>query len=75
MERQLLKVTEVAEVLSLSRSRVYELITDGGEERIPVVRIGRSVRVPAVALREWVERQMAEQGIRMGCHEDEAGAL
>jgi excisionase family DNA binding protein len=37
-----LKVPEVAEVLRITRSRAYELL---GEGEIPLVRIGRGVRV------------------------------
>lgn len=65
MEKQLLKVTEAAEILSLSRSRVYEL-TKEGDDPLPVIHIGSSVRVPVVALRAWVERQMVGQGVGAG---------
>jgi excisionase family DNA binding protein len=53
-ERLLLRVEEVAEMLSLGRSKTYELIASGA---IPVVRLGRCVRVPAPALRRWLETQ------------------
>ena len=52
MEKTLLRVTEAAERLSLSRSRAYELIASG---ELPSVRIGRSLRVPVAALDAWVE--------------------
>ena len=58
MERMLLKPTEAAEVIGLGRSKTYELISKG---LIPSVRIGKSVRVPVVALRNWVEQQLREQ--------------
>ena len=51
-ERMLLRVTEAAEALSLSRSKTYELIQSG---ELPSVRIGRATRVPVGALRTWVE--------------------
>ncbi|MBI4506294.1 MAG: helix-turn-helix domain-containing protein [Chloroflexi bacterium] len=57
MEPGLLKVEDAAKFLSLGRSKTYELIQQG---ILPVVRVGRSVRVPTAALRAWVERQ-AEQ--------------
>jgi excisionase family DNA binding protein len=57
MDRLLLRVEEAAEYLSLGRSKTYQLVATG---ELPVVRIGRSVRVPAAALRRWVEQQ-AEQ--------------
>jgi excisionase family DNA binding protein len=49
-----LKVPEVAEVLRISRSRAYELVS-GGE--IPAVKIGRSVRVSRKELDRWLEEQ------------------
>lgn len=53
MEQLLLRPAEVAKALSLSRSRAYELIAQG---QIPgVVRIGKSVRVSAAALRRYIE--------------------
>src|SRR5690348_119972 len=51
-ERLLLRVGEVAERLGIGRSKTYELIAAG---ELPVVRVGRCVRVPAVAVRRWVE--------------------
>lgn len=50
----LLKVPEAAEMLSLSRSRLYELMAEGCERPIPVIRIGRSVRIPLADLERWV---------------------
>jgi excisionase family DNA binding protein len=57
MERMLLKPTEAAEVIGLGRSKTYELISKG---LIPSVRIGKSVRVPVAALRNWVEQQIQQ---------------
>jgi prophage regulatory protein len=53
-DRLLYRVEEVAEMLRLGRSKTYELIASGA---IPVVRLGRCVRVPAHALRRWLETQ------------------
>lgn len=58
MEKLLLRPAEVIETTGLSRSTIYALIASGV---IPSIRIGRSVRVPADRLREWVETKMAEQ--------------
>ena len=58
MDRLLLRVEEAAEALNLGRSKTFELIRD---EKLRVVRIGRSVRVPADAVREFVERLADEQ--------------
>ncbi len=48
----LLRIPEVARMLSLSRSRVYEM-TQTGE--MPHVRMGKSVRVPHSALLRYIE--------------------
>ena len=45
---------EAAELLRLSRSRIYELLASG---MLPSLTIGRSRRIPADALRAWVEAQ------------------
>ena len=50
---QLLRVSAVAEMLSISRSEAYKLISLGF---IRSVRIGSSVRVPAEEVRELVEK-------------------
>lgn len=49
----LLRADEVASKLSVGRATAYEMMAGG---LLPTVRIGRSVRVPARALEEWVER-------------------
>lgn len=51
--RILVRLPEAATLLGIGRSTVYGLIADG---KIPTVRIGRSVRVPIEALKEWAER-------------------
>ena len=53
-EHLLLRVTEAAALLGIGRSKLYELLAAG---ELPIVRIGRSVRVPAAALEQWVERR------------------
>lgn len=52
MDKLLLTPEEAATVLSIGRSKVYELISDG---RLVSVRIGTSRRVPARALTEFVK--------------------
>lgn len=53
MEDKLLyKVADVAQVLSLSRTKVYELVRSG---ELPSVRIGGSRRVRGEDLTEYVE--------------------
>lgn len=53
IERLLLKPEEAAEVLSIGRSKVYELMGSG---ELASVRIGTSRRVPTEALVEFVSR-------------------
>ncbi len=51
MEPLLLRITEVATTLGLGRTKVCALVRTG---ELPVVRIGRSVRVPREALQDWI---------------------
>ena len=51
VEKLLLKPEEAAELLSIGRSKVYELIGTG---ELASVRIGTSRRIPADALADFV---------------------
>lgn len=53
-ERLLLKVEDAAALCDVSRSTFYQLISSG---RIPVVRIGRAVRIPRAWLEKWISEQ------------------
>jgi excisionase family DNA binding protein len=55
MERLLLRPVEAAEVIGVSRSKLYELLASGD---LPSARIGASVRVPVEALRAWIAEQL-----------------
>ena len=55
----LLTVSAAAQRLSLARSTVYELVLTG---EIESIKIGRSRRVLASALTEYVDRLRREQG-------------
>lgn len=57
-EPVLLKINDAAALASVGRSTIYELINAG---ELPTVRIGRAVRIPTRAIREWVERMEREQ--------------
>jgi excisionase family DNA binding protein len=48
---QLLTVVDAAHRLSISRSKLYELLADG---ELPSVRIGRTRRIATSALEEFV---------------------
>ena len=52
MEKLLLTPEDAADLLSIGRSKLYELLGDG---RLPSVRIGASRRVPMSALVEFVD--------------------
>ena len=52
----LLRATQVAHLLGLGRSKVYEMMQTG---ELPIVRIGTAVRVPRAALEAWVQRNTA----------------
>jgi len=53
MEPILLTVKEAADALRIGRTLLYEMI---GRQELPVVRIGRAVRVPADSLYQWVDQ-------------------
>lgn len=48
----LLTVEDVQEQIQLGRTKVYELIRDGV---LPVLRIGRAVRIRREALERWLD--------------------
>ena len=62
----LLRALDVARLLGLSRSQTYQMMADG---RLPVVRIGRAVRVPKQALAEWIRSNTAKSGNEVASHE------
>jgi excisionase family DNA binding protein len=57
-ERILLDVDDAAQAVAISRRKLQYLINSG---EVPVVRIGRSVRVPLSGLRAYVDRLAIEQ--------------
>ena len=50
-DRMLMRAEEVARVLGIGRSTVF------GRRELPVIRIGRLVRVPKPALDEWIAKR------------------
>ena len=54
IEEKLLKPSEVAEYLNISRAMSYRLLQSG---KIPVIRINRTVRVKPSDLHGFIERQ------------------
>lgn len=49
--RELLRVEEVQAVLGIGRSKVYAMLAQG---ELPVIRLGRVVRVPRGELARWI---------------------
>jgi excisionase family DNA binding protein len=49
MERELMRVEEAADMLSISRAKLYQLIAQG--EMPGVLKIGRSTRIPTAVIR------------------------
>jgi len=56
-------VTEVAEYLKLSRSRVYRMVNSG---EIPHMKIGESVRILESDLATWMEENRSSPGRQLG---------
>jgi len=54
MDKGLLKIEDAARVLSLGRSKTYQLVMEG---RIPSIHSGRSRRIPTAALERWIDQQ------------------
>ncbi len=57
MDPLLLKPGEAADLLGVSRSTLYQLLGSG---EVPSVRVGKLLRVPAAALKQWVEERGRE---------------
>lgn len=54
-EPLLLRPREVARMLGVCLNQVYNLAEQG---ELPSIRIGKSVRIPAAGLREWLKEKM-----------------
>lgn len=54
IDKILLRPSEAFKAMSIGRSTGYAMIASG---ELPSVRIGRAVRVPVDALKQWVEQQ------------------
>jgi excisionase family DNA binding protein len=48
----LLRPEEAGKILGFSRSKVYGMLAAG---ELPLIRAGKSVRVPRAALEKWIE--------------------
>ncbi|WP_239559278.1 helix-turn-helix domain-containing protein [Sporohalobacter salinus] len=54
VEQKLLSVEETTEIVSLSETKIYELIK---QEKIPYVMIGRRRMIPKKELSEWISQK------------------
>jgi putative molybdopterin biosynthesis protein len=63
MSELLLSVEDVQQLLGIGRWKVYELVTRG---ELPVLRIGRLVRIPRPALEEWIEANTRRPNLTKG---------
>lgn len=52
----LLRAEEVARALRIGRTKAYEMMAVG---ELPVVRLGRCVRVPRKSLEDWIAARIA----------------
>jgi len=53
-EPLLLTPRDLGRLLRLGRNKTYELIASG---TIPVLRFGRAIRIPRLAMEEWIVEQ------------------
>jgi excisionase family DNA binding protein len=58
MANRFLTVPEVAQLLRISRSQAY-LLAERGE--LPVLRIGKLIRIPESALSTWVQDRVGQR--------------
>lgn len=58
--RLLLRIPEVMSMLGLGRTKIYELIATG---ELPVIRVGKAVRISIVALEKWIEERQREDSL------------
>jgi len=60
-DRLLISVREAANRLGIGRDATYGLVRDG---KLPSIRVGRRVLVPARLLASWVDRETQSSGTR-----------
>jgi excisionase family DNA binding protein len=57
MERVCITPAEAAEMLGISRAALYRVMRGAD---FPLIRVGRSPRIPIAALHRWVDSQLGE---------------
>jgi excisionase family DNA binding protein len=58
----LLTIRQVAETLGIGQTKAYALLREG----LPVIRVGRALRVSCATLQEWIEQH--EQAYSQNTH-------
>jgi excisionase family DNA binding protein len=53
-EQEFISLNELQEILSIGRTKAYDLVTSGD---LPAVRIGRIIRISKQDLTAWLEQQ------------------
>ncbi len=53
----LLNIEQAMRVLSLGKTKIYELIESEG---LPVIHIGKAVRFPYTRLQQWIDERMQQ---------------
>jgi excisionase family DNA binding protein len=56
MDDTIMTVKELAAFLSIGRTKTYDLLAPRGP--LKVIRVGRAVRVPMSAVRDWMTEQL-----------------
>lgn len=60
LDGELLRPEQVGQILGVGRTKLYSMVRQG---ELPVVRIGRLVRIPRAALDAWIAERT--QGARV----------
>ena len=60
MENELLNLSEVMKILSVSRQKIYMMANNN---EIPIIRIGRNIKVPKRALEQWIENNTKKAAV------------
>lgn len=60
MDKTMISIKELADTLSLGRTKTYDLLAPRGP--LPVIRVGRAVRVPMSAVQDWINEQLDSAG-------------
>ena len=61
MERLVLTVDELAEAMGISRPKAYELVHR--QDGPPVIRIGRTIRIPTDGFQTWMARESQRENV------------